>query len=398
MGWNTLDDMDLQDKTVLTRVDINVPVEGGKVTDDTRIQRLVPTISDLLAKGARPVLLAHFGRPKGKVVPEMSLQPLVPALEAAFGAPVMFVADCRGPAAEAAVAALAPGQILLLENTRFQPGEEKNDAALAAEMAKLGDVYCNDAFSAAHRAHASTEALARLLPACAGRLMEMELKALEAALGAPQRPVTAVVGGAKVSTKLDLLGNLVTKVDTLVIGGGMANTFLAAKGIDVGKSLCEHEMTDTAREIMTQAQSAGCTILLPSDVVVAREFKAGADNQTVAADACPADAMILDAGPASVAAIAHVFENSKTLIWNGPLGAFEIAPFDMATNAAAKKAADCTKAGTLVSVAGGGDTVAALNQAGAAEAFSYISTAGGAFLEWMEGKELPGVAALHQDQ
>jgi len=394
MSWKTLDDMDLQDKVVLIRVDINVPMEGGRVTDDTRIQRLVPTLSDLLAKGAKPVLLAHFGRPKGQVVAEMSLQPLVPALESAFGAPVVFVADCRGPAAEATVAALQPGQILLLENTRFHAGEEKNDADLAAEMAKLGDIFCNDAFSAAHRAHASTEALARLLPACAGRLMATELQALEGALSTPDRPVTAVVGGAKVSTKLDLLGNLVAKVDTLVIGGGMANTFLAAQGIDVGKSLCEHDMADTAREIMTKAEAAGCTILLPSDVVVAREFKAGAANETVPADACPADAMILDAGPASVAAIATVLADSKTLIWNGPLGAFEIAPFDMATNAAAQKAAQSTKAGTLISVAGGGDTVAALNQAGAAEAFSYISTAGGAFLEWMEGKTLPGVAAL----
>jgi len=394
MGWKTLDDMDLQGKTVLTRVDINVPMEDGKVTDDTRIRRLVPTISDLLSKGAKPVLLAHFGRPKGQVVPEMSLQPLVPALEAAFGAPVMFVADCRGPAAKGAVEALAPGQILLLENTRFYPGEEQNDADLAKEMAALGDIYCNDAFSAAHRAHASTEALARLLPACAGRLMEAELKALEGSLATPERPVTAVVGGAKVSTKLDLLGNLVAKVDTLVIGGGMANTFLAAQGIDVGKSLCEHDMTGTAKDIMARAEAAGCTILLPSDVVVAREFKAGADNETVPADACPADAMILDAGPASVAAISTVFAESKTLIWNGPLGAFEIAPFDIATNTAAQKAAELTKAGQLISVAGGGDTVAALNQAGAAEAFSYISTAGGAFLEWMEGKVLPGVAAL----
>ncbi|KUP93752.1 phosphoglycerate kinase [Tritonibacter horizontis] len=396
MGWKTLDDMDLAGKTVLTRVDINVPMDKGAVTDDTRIRRLIPTLSDLLAKGAKPVLLAHFGRPKGQRVAEMSLQPLVPALETAFGAAVVFVADCRGPAAEAAVAALAPGQILLLENTRFYPGEEANDEALAQDMARLGDIYCNDAFSAAHRAHASTEALARLLPACAGRLMEAELKALEAALATPQRPVTAVVGGAKVSSKLDLLGNLVTKVDTLVIGGGMANTFLAAQGIDVGKSLCEHDMTATAREILTGAAEAGCTILLPSDVVVAREFKAGAAHETVAATACPPDAMILDAGPASVAAIAATLADTRTLIWNGPLGAFEIAPFDTATNAAAQKAAELTAAGGLISVAGGGDTVAALNQAGAAEAFTYISTAGGAFLEWMEGKVLPGVAALDQ--
>jgi len=394
MGWNSLDDMDLNGKRVLVRVDINVPMEEGRVTDDTRIQRIVPTIRDILAKGGHPILLAHFGRPKGKVVTDMSLQPLVPALEAAIGAPVMFCADCRGPAAEAAVGAQSDGQVVLLENTRFHAGEEKNDAALAAEMAKLGDVYCNDAFSAAHRAHASTEGLARELPACAGRLMQAELTALEGALGTPVRPVTAVVGGAKVSTKLDLLGNLVAKVDTLVIGGGMANTFLAAQGVDVGKSLCEHDLAETAREIFAKAEAAGCTILLPSDVVVAREFKAGAENETVAASACPADAMILDAGAETVAAVSAALDQSKTLIWNGPMGAFEIPPFDGATNAAARKAAELTKAGTLTSVAGGGDTVAALNQAGAAEDFTYISTAGGAFLEWMEGKELPGVAAL----
>ena len=394
MSWKTLDDMELVGKTVLTRVDINVPMEDGRVTDDTRIQRIVPTIKDILAQGGKPVLLAHFGRPKGKVVAEMSLQPLVPALEAALGAPVVFVADCRGPAAEAAVAALPEGSVLLAENTRFHAGEEKNDDALATEMAALGDIYCNDAFSAAHRAHASTEALAQKLPACAGRLMQAELSALDSALGEPKRPVVAVVGGAKVSTKLDLLGNLVGKVDRLVIGGGMANTFLAAQGIDVGKSLCEHDMADTAREIMGKADAAGCKIILPSDVVVAREFKADADNETVAKDACPADAMILDAGPATVAIVAETLAECKTLIWNGPMGAFEITPFDAATNAAAQKAAELTKAGALISVAGGGDTVAALNQAGAAEAFTYISTAGGAFLEWMEGKELPGVAAL----
>ncbi|MFW8634296.1 phosphoglycerate kinase [Cribrihabitans pelagius] len=394
MGWKTLDDMDLNGKRVLVRVDINVPVEDGRVTDDTRIRRVAPTVKDILTGGGKPVLLAHFGRPKGKVAPEMSLRPLVPALEAAFGAPVVFCADSRGPAAGAAAEALKAGEVLLLENTRFHPGEEKNDAELAAEMAALGEIYCNDAFSAAHRAHASTEALARLLPACAGRLMQAELEALESALGTPERPVTAVVGGAKVSSKLELLGNLVEKVDTLVIGGGMANTFLAAKGVDVGKSLCEHDMAGTAREILAKADAQGCSILLPEDVVVAREFKAGAENETVAADACPPDAMILDAGPATVAAVAKTLEASKTLIWNGPMGAFEIAPFDAATNAAAQKAAELTKAGQLISVAGGGDTVAALNQAGAAEAFTYISTAGGAFLEWMEGKTLPGVAAL----
>ena len=394
MGWKTLDDMDLAGKRVLVRVDINVPVENGIVTDDTRMRRVAPTIADILTAGGTPILLAHFGRPKGQVVPEMSLRPLVPALEAAFGASVLFCADCRGPAAEAAIGAAGSGTVVLLENTRFYPGEEKNDATLAGEMAALGDIYCNDAFSAAHRAHASTEALAHLLPACAGRLMQAELSALEAALGAPKRPVVAVVGGAKVSTKLDLLGNLVSKVDTLVIGGGMANTFLAAKGIDVGKSLCEHDMADTAREILAKAQAATCAILLPVDIVVAREFKAGAEHETVPADSCPADAMILDAGPETVARIADVFEDARTLIWNGPMGAFEIAPFDAATNAAAQQAAKQTKAGTLISVAGGGDTVAALNQAGAAKDFTYISTAGGAFLEWMEGKTLPGVAAL----
>ena len=394
MGWKSLDDMELGGKRVLVRVDINVPVEKGQVTDDTRIRRIVPTIRDILAAGGKPILLAHFGRPKGQHVPEMSLRPLVPALETAFGVPVAFCADCRGPAAEAAVGALAQGEVLLLENTRFHAGETTNDAGFAAEIAALGDVYCNDAFSAAHRAHASTEAIAHLLPACAGRLMQGELSALESALGAPDRPLMAVVGGAKVSSKLELLGNLVAKVDTLVIGGGMANTFLAAQGIDVGKSLCEHDMADTARAILVKADSAGCAILLPTDIVVAREFKAGAASEVLPADACPDDAMILDAGPDTVARIGVALEAARTLIWNGPLGAFEIPPFDMATNAAARKAADLTRAGTLISVAGGGDTVAALNQAGAAEAFSYISTAGGAFLEWMEGKTLPGVAAL----
>jgi len=394
MGWKSLDDMDLGGKRVLVRVDINVPVENGRVTDDTRIRRIVPTIRDILAAGGRPVLLAHFGRPKGRHVPDMSLRPLVPALEAAFDGPVMFCADSRGDAAKAAVGAMADGSVLLLENTRFHPGEEKNDPGLAAEFAELGDVYCNDAFSAAHRAHASTEALARLLPACAGRLMQAELSALEAALGAPERPVVAVVGGAKVSTKLDLLGNLVEKVDTLVIGGGMANTFLAAQGINVGKSLCEHDMAGTARAILEKAGATGCAILLPTDVVIAREFREGAASETVAADACPADAMILDAGPDTVARVGAALDAAKTLIWNGPMGAFEIPPFDSATNAAARHAAALTRAGKLISVAGGGDTVAALNQAGAADDFTYISTAGGAFLEWMEGKTLPGVAAL----
>lgn len=394
MSWNTLDDLDLGGKRVLVRVDVNVPVERGEVSDNTRIRRIAPTIRDILAAGGAPILLAHFGRPKGVHVPDMSLRPLVPALEAAFGVPVAFCADCRGPAAEAAVRALAGGQVLLLENTRFHPGEQANDAGFAAEMAALGDIYCNDAFSAAHRAHASTEALARLLPACAGRLMQGELTALEAALGTPQRPLMAVVGGAKISSKLELLGNLVERVDTLVIGGGMANTFLAATGTGVGKSLCEHEMTDIARDILAKADKTGCQILLPTDIVVAREFRAGAASQTVGADACPVDAMILDAGPDTVARIGAAMAAARTLIWNGPLGAFEIPPFERATTAAARLAAELTQAGQLISVAGGGDTVAALNQAGAAGSFTYISTAGGAFLEWMEGKTLPGVAAL----
>lgn len=394
MGWKTLDDMQLGGKRVLLRVDINVPVENGAVTDDTRIRRLIPTVHDILAAGGTPILLAHFGRPKGNHVPEMSLLPLVPTLQTAFGTSVSFCADCRGPAAEAAVGALADGAVLLLENTRFHPGEEGNDPELAAEIAALGDIFCNDAFSVAHRAHASTAGIAALLPSCAGRLMQAEISALEAALGDPARPLMAVVGGAKVSSKLELLGNLVEKVDTLVIGGGMANTFLAAKGANVGKSLCEHDMTATAVDIMAKAGKTGCTILLPVDVVVARDFKANAANETVAADACPADAMILDAGPETVALVNAAMDSAQTLIWNGPMGAFEIEPFDTATNAAARHAAERTKAGQLVSVAGGGDTVAALNQADAAGAFTYISTAGGAFLEWMEGKTLPGVAVL----
>ena len=398
MAWKTLDDIDLDGKVVLTRVDLNVPMEDGRVTDATRIERIKPTVDDILAKGGKPVLMAHFGRPKGSVVPEMSLGQIRAEVERVLGAPVNFAEDCIGGPAKTAVAAMEAGEVLLLENTRFHGGEEKNDAMFAASLAALGDVYVNDAFSAAHRAHASTEALARLRPAVAGRLMAAELKALEAALTAPERPVVAVVGGAKVSTKLDLLGNLVRKVDTLVIGGGMANTFLAAQGIDVGKSLAEHDMTDTAREIMAKDEEAACEILLPVDVVCATEFAAGADNVTVAADACPADRMILDAGPDSVARIAAAFETARTLIWNGPLGAFEIEPFDRATMAAAGKAAELTRAGTLTSVAGGGDTVAALNQAGVAADFTYISTAGGAFLEWMEGKELPGVAALDQGE
>ena len=396
MGWKTLDDMELAGKRVLTRIDINVPMQDGQVTDATRIEKIAPTVRDILAAGGTPILLAHFGRPKGERVDGMSLRHLVPALEHHLSAPVLFVADCVGPAAAAAIGAAQQGQVVLLENTRFHKAEEKNDTQFADQLATLGDVYCNDAFSAAHRAHASTEGVARRLPACAGRLMQAELSALEAALATPKRPVVAVVGGAKVSTKLELLGNLVAKVDYLVIGGGMANTFLAAQGVDVGKSLAEHDMTGTATDIMAKAAGENCKIILPRDVVAAREFAANAANETVAADACPADAMILDAGPESVAQITDVFKSANTLIWNGPLGAFEIEPFDQATNAAAAVAAQLSQAGDLISVAGGGDTVAALNKAEAADKFTYISTAGGAFLEWMEGKTLPGVAALNQ--
>ena len=395
MAWKTLDDMDLAGKTVLARVDINVPVDdAGHVTDTTRIDRIVPTVKDILDKGGKPVLMAHFGRPKGKVVPEMSLKVVVPALEKAFGVPVKFASDCIGGPAKVAVAELGAGEVLLLENTRFHAEETENDPGFAAALAALGDVYVNDAFSAAHRAHASTEGIARLLPACAGRLMAEELSALEAALGTPTRPVVAVVGGAKVSTKLDLLNNLVTKVDHLVIGGGMANTFLAAQGIDVGKSLCEHDLADTARTILGSAETAGCEIVLPTDVVVAREFKANAPHEVVAADACPSDAMIFDAGPDSIAYIKKVIGGARTLIMNGPLGVFELEPFGTGTFEMLDEIAAQTDAGNLVSVAGGGDTVAAINAAGKAGNFTYISTAGGAFLEWMEGKELPGVAAL----
>jgi len=392
MSWNTLDEMEVADKRVLVRVDINVPVDNGVVTDATRIERIAPTIRDILQKGGKPMLIAHFDRPKGKVVPGMSLRVTVPALETALGCTVRLIETLEG--AENLTEEARAADVLLLENIRFHPGEEANDPEFAARLAALGDIYCNDAFSAAHRAHASTTALAHPLPACAGRLMQAELQALEAALGNPARPVVAVVGGAKVSTKLDLLGNLVERVDTLVIGGGMANTFLAAMGLDVGKSLCERDMAATAREIMMKADAAGCRVLLPADVVVARDFAEGAASEVMGAHACPEDAMILDAGPRAVARITAALDAAKTLIWNGPLGAFEIAPFDAATNAAAQHAARLSREGRLISVAGGGDTVSALNRAGAVADFTYISTAGGAFLEWMEGKDLPGVAAL----
>jgi phosphoglycerate kinase len=394
-AFKTLDDLtDIAGKRVLVRVDLNVPVTDGKVSDKTRIERVAPTILELSEKGAKVILLAHFGRPKGEPVADQSLSLIAPAVEEVLDQRVAFASDCIGAPAADAIAKMENGDILLLENTRFHKGEEKNTPEFVAELAKNGDIYVNDAFSAAHRAHASTEGLAHHLPAYAGRTMQAELEALEKGLGQPTRPVVAIVGGAKVSTKIDLLSNLVTKVDALVIGGGMANTFIAAQGIDVGKSLCEHDLADTARSIMETAKTAGCAIVLPVDGVVAREFKANAANETVDINAIPADAMMLDVGPKSVELINGWIEKAATLVWNGPLGAFEIAPFDKATVSAALHAAEQTRAGKLVSVAGGGDTVSALNHAEVADDFSYVSTAGGAFLEWMEGKELPGVAVL----
>ncbi len=394
-GFRTLDDIGhVSGKRVLVRVDLNVPVADGKVTDATRIERVAPTIIELADKGAKVVLLAHFGRPKDGPSPEFSLEPIARATADILGRPVAFVSDCIGEKAAGAIFAMMPGDIALLENTRFYKGEEKNDPAFADKLAANGDFFVNDAFSAAHRAHASTEGLAHRLPSFAGRTMQAELEALEKGLGNPAKPVVAIVGGAKISTKLDLLMNLVRKVDALVIGGGMANTFLAARGTDVGKSLCEHDLAQTARQIMIEAASAGCAIILPSDAVVAKEFKAGAASETVAIDKVPADGMILDLGPKTVTTIGEWIDRAATLVWNGPLGAFEIEPFDRATVDAAQHAAKRTREGRLVSVAGGGDTVAALNHAGVADDFTYVSTAGGAFLEWMEGKELPGVKVL----
>jgi phosphoglycerate kinase len=394
--FRTLDGVNFADKRVLVRVDLNVPMKDGEVTDFTRIYAAAPTITDIADAGGKVILIAHFGRPKGKRNPDMSLAPVRAAIATALDRPVDFAEDCIGPVAEAAIADMGPGNILLLENTRFHAGEEANDDAFADALAALGDIYVNDAFSAAHRAHASTEGLARRLPAYAGRSMEKELTALEAALGNPKRPVVAVVGGAKVSSKIDLLENLIAKVDALVIGGGMANTFLLAKGVAVGKSLAEPDLADTARRIIAAADKANCDIVLPVDAVVAREFKADPPTETVAIDAVPADTMILDVGPASIDAVNATFDKAATLVWNGPLGAFELTPFDVATVAAAKHAADLTDNNGLLSVAGGGDTVAALNHAGVADRFSYVSTAGGAFLEWLEGKALPGVEALRQ--
>jgi phosphoglycerate kinase len=394
-AFRTLDDAgDLKGKRVLLRVDLNVLVQAGAVTDTTRIERVAPTIRELSRRGAKVALLAHFERPKGKRVPEMSLAPVAPAVADAIEEPVGFIDDCIGPEVERHVAGLGNGAVVLLENTRFHAGEESNDPAFAAALARVGDIYVNDAFSAAHRAHASTEGLARLLPAYAGRAMQEELEALESALSRPRHPVLAVVGGAKVSTKIDLLANLLAKVDALVIGGGMANTFLAAKGVNVGKSLHEADLAATARQIMQRAAERGVAIVLPSDVVVAREFKAHAPHEELTMDRVPPDGMILDAGASTVEVVRAWIDQAKTLVWNGPLGAFELEPFDRATVATARHAAERTRAGQLLSVAGGGDTVAALNRAGVTADFSYVSTAGGAFLEWLEGKPLPGVEAL----
>jgi len=397
--FKTLDDLpeDLTGKRVLVRVDLNVPMDGARVTDDTRLKAMLPTVLELSDRGAIVLLLSHFGRPKGEIRPDMSTAQLVLPVHRLSGRSVRFVEDCQGPEAERAIGTMLPGNIGILENTRFHSGEEKNDAGLAKAMAALGDFYVNDAFSAAHRAHASTQGITHFLPSYAGRAMEAELKALERALGNPERPVAAVVGGAKVSTKLGVLGHLVGKVDHLIIGGGMANTFLAARGIDVGKSLAEHDLTGEANAIFERAEEAGCTIHLPYDVVVAKEFVANPPSmRTCNVHEVQADEMILDVGPAAVEALADVLKTCRTLVWNGPLGAFETPPFDAATVSLARTAAALSKEGGLVSGAGGGDTVAALNHAGVARDFSFVSTAGGAFLEWMEGRTLPGVAALEQ--
>ena len=391
--FRTLDDVDVKGKRVLLRVDLNVPMENGRVTDATRLERVAPTITEIAGKGGKVILLAHFGRPKGRD-PRESLKPVAEALAKVIKMPVAFAEDCVGEPAAKAIAAMKDGDILCLENTRFHKGEEKNDPAFVAELARLGDIWVNDAFSAAHRAHASTEGLGHKLPAYAGRTMQAELDALGKALEAPTKPVIAIIGGAKVSTKIDLLENLVKKVDALVIGGGMANTFLHAQGVAVGKSLAEKDRAATALRILEKAYAANCAIILPVDAVVAFHFAANAPSHAYGLDAIPGDGMILDVGPQSVARIHAAIDDAATLVWNGPLGAFEMPPFDRGTVVAARQAAERTRAKKLISVAGGGDTVAALNQAGVSGDFSYVSTAGGAFLEWMEGKPLPGVEVL----
>lgn len=395
--YKTIDDLESSVSRVLVRADLNVPMKDGAITDSTRIDRTVPTLLELADKGFSVIVVSHFGRPKGERVESMSLKPVAEGLSKALGGKeVAFANDCIGPAAEQIVSKMKSGEIVLLENLRFHPEEEKNDPGFATKLASLGDAYVSDAFSCSHRAHASTEALARLLPSAAGRLMQTELEALSNALENPAHPVAALVGGAKISSKMEVLGNLASKVDFLIIGGAMANTFLHAQGINVGKSLCEHDMADAARDILAAAEKTSCQAVLPTDAVVASEFKEGAASETCALDAIPEESMILDIGPKTIAALKEVLGTCKTVVWNGPMGAFEVTPFDAGTNAVAQEAARLTKAGTLLSVAGGGDTVAALANAGTENDFSYISTAGGAFLEWLEGKTLPGVAVLRK--
>jgi phosphoglycerate kinase len=396
-AFRTLDDADLRGKRVLVRADLNVPMDGGEVSDLTRLERTAPTIMEIADKGGKVILLSHFGRPKGRSTAD-SLKPVAASLAQVIGRPVAIADDCIGPAAEAAIATMKDGDILCLENTRFHRGEETNDPAFAAEMAALGDIWVNDAFSVSHRAHASTEGIGHKLPAYAGRGMQAELQAITASLEAPQRPLAAIVGGAKVSTKLDLLGNLLAKVDTLIIGGGMANTFLAAQGRPVGKSLCEHDLAATALDILQMAKVGNREVVLPVDAVVTKEFKAHAPSRVVSVSEVAADEMILDIGPRTIEQVVSVLARTKTLVWNGPLGAFETDPFDNGTVEVAEAAAELTQAGKIASIAGGGDTVAALNKANAAARFTYVSAAGGAFLEWMEGKALPGVEILRVRQ
>ena len=397
MSWKTLCQMDLHGKRVLTRVDLNVPMVDGKVTDATRIKKIVPTVNEIIKKGGTPILLAHMGRPKGERHPNLSLSQLQEELQTYFKSKVIFAADCIGPSAETVLQIVKKGEIILLENTRFYPEEEENDPKFAASLAALADLFCNDAFSASHRAHASTTGLAKYLPSCAGKLMEAELKALESVLGQPARPVVTVVGGAKISTKIALLENLIEKVDCIIIGGAMANTFLFSKGFNVGRSLVEESLKPTALKILNKAEKYSCKVILPTDVIIAKELSQNAPTSVVSANECPENYMILDAGPSTVDNIKQCIYSAKTILWNGPLGAFEVSPFDEATSQAAKYASEKTKNGDLISVAGGGDTVAALNKAGVTKSFTYVSTAGGAFLEWLEGKDLPGVACLTEN-
>ena len=397
MSWTTLNQMDLYGKRVLTRVDLNVPMVDGKIADATRIEKIVPTINEIIKKGGTPILLAHMGRPKGKRHQNLSLSQLQEELETYFKSKVIFVADCIGPSVETALKIVKKGEIILLENIRFYPEEEKNDPKFAASLAALADLFCNDAFSVAHRAHASTTGLAKYLPSCAGKLMENELKALESVLGQPKRPVVTVVGGAKISTKIALIENLIEEVDSIIIGGAMANTFLFSKGFSVGRSLVEESLKPTALRILNKAEKYSCEIILPTDLVIAKELSENTPTLVVSANKCPEKYMILDAGPSTVDNIRKCINSAKTLLWNGPLGAFEVTPFDQATSQAAKFASQKTNNGDLISVAGGGDTVAALNKAGATDSFTYVSTAGGAFLEWLEGKELPGVVCLNKN-